>query len=113
MKLAVLSSTLLLVASTCARAEPLGMGDAHEGFVYAKEVCANCHAILPDQSSPVREAPTFDEIARQSGASAKAVVERIKTEHPMMPNIPIKREELDDLAAYILSLDDEEPPGRP
>ena len=113
MKLALLSSTILLTASTCLRAEPLGMGDAQEGFVYAKEVCANCHAIVPNEISPVREAPTFSEIAKQSDGSAKTVSERIEAVHPTMPNIPMEREELNDLAAYILSSDDEEPSNRP
>ena len=111
MKRALLTITILLVVSTCLRAQPLGMGDAQEGFLYAKEVCANCHAILPNQSSPVHEAPTFDEIADQSGRSAKTVIDRIEAVHPMMPNIPMKRDELNDLAAYIVSLHDEELSG--
>jgi len=113
MKPALLSSTILLAVSTCLRAEPLEMGDAKEGFVYAKEVCANCHAIVSNETSPVRESPTFDEIAQQSDGSAKTVVERIEAVHPTMPNIPMKREELNDLAAYILSSDDKEPPNSP
>lgn len=113
MRLALLSSTILLAASTCLRAEPLGMGDAEEGFVYAKEVCANCHAIVSNETSPVREAPTFDEIAQQSDGFVKTVVERIEAVHPTMPNIPMEREEMNDLAAYILSSDDEEPSNRP
>jgi mono/diheme cytochrome c family protein len=113
MKLALLSSTILLLVSTGLSAEPLETGDPQEGFVYAKEVCANCHAILPNQSSPVREAPTFDQIADRSGRSAKAVIERIKAEHPMMPNIPIKRDELNDLAAYIVGSDGAGPSNTP
>jgi len=113
MKLALLSSTILLLVSTGLSAEPLEAGDPQEGFVYAKEVCANCHAILPNQSSPVREAPTFDEIADRSGGSAKTVIERIKAEHPMMPNIPMKPDELNDLAAYIVGSEGAAPPDAP
>lgn len=113
MKLTLLSSTILLLVSTGLGAEPLETGDPQEGFVYAKEVCANCHAIIPNQSSPVREAPTFDEIAHRSGRSAKAVIERIEAEHPMMPNIPIERDELNDLAAYIVGSDDAAPSSNP
>ncbi len=113
MKLALLSLTIMLAAVTGLRAEPLGMGDAQEGLQYAKEVCANCHAIVSNISSPVREAPTFDEIAKQSNRSAATLIERIEAEHPSMPNIPMEREELNDLAAYILSLDEDEPPNSP
>ena len=102
MKLALFSSTILLVVSTGLTAEPLGMGDAQEGFAYAKEVCANCHAIVSNETSPVPEAPTFDEISYQSERSAETLIERIEAVHPNMPNIPMEREELIDLAAYIL-----------
>ncbi len=86
MKLALLSSTILLLVSTGLSAEPLEAGDPQEGFVYAKEVCANCHAILSNETSPVREAPAFDEIAKQSQRSAATIIGRVEAAHPMMPN---------------------------
>ena len=109
MKLVLLSSTILLAVATGLRADPLGVGDAQEGFVYAKAVCANCHAIASNETSPVPEAPTFDEIANQADRSSETVIERIQAVHPNMPNIPMEREELIDLAAYILSSNDEGP----
>jgi len=109
MKRALLSSILLLAASTGLSAEPVVIGDAEEGFVYAKEVCANCHAIVSNETSPVTEAPTFDEIAKRSEMSRETLVERIKAIHPTMPNIPMEQDELNDLAAYILSSNDEGP----
>lgn len=112
MKLALWSSVILLAATTGLRADP-GMGDPQEGFEYAKQVCANCHAIVPNGTSPVRGAPTFDEIAKQSGRSAATIIDRTEATHPTMPNIPIGREELNDLAAYILSSDEKEPSNSP
>jgi cytochrome c2 len=53
MKLALLGSAILVAASTALRAEPIVMGDAREGFIFAKEVCANCHAIVSNETSPV------------------------------------------------------------
>lgn len=113
MKVALLTLAFLLAASASLMAEPQEMGDPQEGFEYAKEVCANCHAILSNGTSPVREAPTFDEIAKQSQRSAATIIERIEATHPSMPNIPMERDELNDLAAYILGLDDEEPANIP
>ena len=113
MKLALLTLAFWLAASTGLRAEPQEMGDPQEGFEYAKQVCANCHAIVSKEISPVREAPAFDEIAKQSQRSAATIIERTEAVHPTMPNIPMKRDELNDLAAYILSLDDEEPANIP
>lgn len=105
----LLTAMILLATSTGLRAEPLGVGDAQEGFVYAKEVCANCHAIVSNETSPVPEAPTFDEIAKQSEMSPESIIERIQAIHLNMPNVSMEREELIDLAAYILSFNDEEP----
>ena len=102
----LLTAMILLATSTGLRAEPLGVGDAQEGFVYAKEVCANCHAIVSNETSPVPEAPTFDEISYQSERSAETLIERIEAVHPNMPNIPMEQDELNDLSAYILSSDD-------
>ena len=60
MKHLLLSLTVLLATSIGLKAEQ--MGDAQEGFLFAKEVCANCHAIVSGEKSPVVEAPTFDEM---------------------------------------------------
>jgi cytochrome c2 len=66
----LLSSTILLAASTGLMAEEVGVGDPQAGFAYAKEVCANCHAIVSNETSPVPEAPAFDEIANRMSAKA-------------------------------------------
>lgn len=86
MKLALATLAFLLAASTGLRAEPQEMGNPQEGFEYAKQVCANCHAILSNETSPVREAPAFDEIAKQSQRSAATIIGRVEAAHPMMPN---------------------------
>jgi cytochrome c2 len=46
MKHLLLGSTILLTASTSLMAEEIEVGEAQAGFAYAKEVCANCHAIV-------------------------------------------------------------------
>lgn len=70
MKYLLLSSTILLAASTGLMAEEVRVGDPQAGFAYAKEVCANCHAIVSNGTSPVPEAPAFDEIADRMSARA-------------------------------------------
>jgi mono/diheme cytochrome c family protein len=107
MKHLLLSSTILLAASTSLMAEQVGAGDLQAGFTYAKEVCANCHAIVSNETSPVPEAPPFAEIANQPGRSAKALLVWMQTQHPTMPNITLEREDLRDVIAYILSHKDE------
>jgi mono/diheme cytochrome c family protein len=97
----VLASAILFAASTGLAAEQAGAGDPQAGFLYAKEVCANCHAIS-DYSSPVPAATAFDQIAIHK--SAEALFEWMHSTHPTMPNITLKQEDLDDVIAYILSL---------
>jgi mono/diheme cytochrome c family protein len=82
-------------------AEEVETGDPQAGFTYAKEVCANCHAIS-NYTSPVPEATAFDEIANVK--SAEALLEWMQTTHPTMPNITLEQEDLSDVIAYILSL---------
>jgi mono/diheme cytochrome c family protein len=100
----LLSSTILLAASTGLMAEEVGVGDPQAGFAYAKEVCANCHAIVSNETSPVPEAPAFDEIANRM--TAKALLVWMQSRHPTMPNITLEREDLMDVIAYILSRKD-------
>ena len=96
-----LGSAVLLAASTGLMAEEGATGDPQAGFTYAKEVCANCHAIS-NYDSPVPKATAFDKIANVK--SAEALFEWMHTTHPTMPDIPLEREDLDDVIAYILSL---------
>jgi mono/diheme cytochrome c family protein len=92
---------VLLAASAGFAAEQAGTGDPQAGFAYAKEVCANCHAIS-DYASPVPAATAFDQIAIRK--SAEALFEWMHSTHPTMPNITLKQEDLNDVIAYILSL---------
>jgi len=82
-------------------AEEVELGDSQAGFTYAKEVCANCHAIS-NYTSAVQKAPAFDEIANVM--PAEAILMWMKTTHPTMPNITLEQEDLMDVIAYILSL---------
>jgi hypothetical protein len=103
MKQLLLGSIILLTASTGLMAEEIEIGDAQAGFVYAKEVRANCHAVVSNETSPVPEATTFDEIANMPEMSAKALLVWMQTQHPTMPNITLERDDLMDVIAYILS----------
>jgi len=82
-------------------AEEAGTGDPEAGFAYAKEVCANCHAIS-NYDSPVPAATPFDEIATVK--SAQDLLAWMQSTHPTMPNITLEQEDLSDVIAYILSL---------
>jgi len=96
-----LASAILVAASAGLAAEQPGTGDPQAGFAYAKEVCANCHAIS-DYASPVPAATPFDKIAISK--SAEALFAWMHSTHPTMPNIALTQQDLNDVIAYILSL---------
>jgi mono/diheme cytochrome c family protein len=86
---------------------PIGeIGDPQAGFEYAHEVCAACHAISQEQS-PNPKAPRFKDVANTPGMTPTAIKVWLQNaNHPTMPNIMIKGQNLRNLTAYILSLKD-------
>jgi len=80
-------------------------GDAQAGGAYAKEVCAECHAVLPnEQFSPLLQAPTFQSVADTPGMTELALTVWLESSHPTMPNIVLKTDDLRNVVAYIRSL---------
>jgi tetratricopeptide (TPR) repeat protein len=87
--------------------EAMDIGDARKGLDYAREVCAACHNVLPnDAASPNSKAPPFKRIANTPAMSITALTVWSRTMHATMPNLIIQPNDMDDLIAYILSLKD-------
>ncbi len=96
---------MLMVLSSAAAAQELG--DPKEGHAYAARVCAECHAVEPnEQGSPVVEATSFKKVANTPGMTATALTVWMHTSHPNMPNLVLPQVDLDNVIAYILSLKD-------
>ena len=80
-------------------------GDVAAGQAYAQQVCADCHAVLPnEQISPLPQAPTFQKVASMPGMTEMALSVWLQTSHPTMPNIVLKQDDLRNVVAYIESL---------
>jgi mono/diheme cytochrome c family protein len=100
---------IVAAASAAAGAGPdaVDIGDARRGLAYAQRVCADCHGVLRSGApSPNRLAPPFKEIANTPGMSITALTVWSRSTHPMMPNLIIEPNDMDDLIAYMLSLKD-------
>lgn len=83
------------------------LGDARRGRDYAAVVCAKCHAIAPgDMVSSRLNATPFDVVSRLPGMNHRALAVFLHTPHAEMPNLVVVGRDLDDLIAYILSLDE-------
>jgi mono/diheme cytochrome c family protein len=97
-----LAGTLLLALSSQAFAQE---ADIEAGAAYAEQVCAACHAVLPNETiSPLPEAPPFQSVADTPGMTELALTVWLQSSHPTMPNIVLEQNDLRNVVAYIRSL---------
>ena len=95
--------SLALVAAVPVAAQ--SGGDVSRGLAYAQKTCAECHAVLPSQTtSPRPGLATFKNVANTPGMTATAILVWLQTPHPTMPNLMIATSDRDDVIAYITSL---------
>ena len=81
-------------------------GNPQRGSVLARDVCAECHAVVPGQRSKNEAAPTFEVVAKTSGMVGLALEAALNTAHRQMPNIMLSAPDRADIIAYIESLRD-------
>lgn len=101
----------LAIASTFGTLVPASAqesSDLHRGREFAQKVCAECHAVLPEEKiSPNDKAPAFRTIANTRGMSRTAIIVWFQSPHPTMPHLIPADDDLDDVIAYIQSLKDD------
>lgn len=108
MKMPIILSAIVGTFGALAPASAQESSDLHRGREYAKRVCAECHAVLPeDKISPNDKAPTFRTIANTPGMSRIAIIVWFQSPHPTMPHLVPADDNLDDVIAYIQSLKDD------
>ena len=68
--------------------------------------CASqCHAVDRGVTGPIlADVPSFAAIAARSQVTAEYLAARIIVPHPEMPGVPLTRQELRDIIAYIMDL---------
>ncbi len=100
-----LLAALALPIAALSSAADQQIGDAQVGLELARQVCAECHVVEQEQvPSFYSDAPSFMAIAEIPGMTALAVRVALRTPHRTMPNLVLEEAEIDDIAAYILSL---------
>jgi mono/diheme cytochrome c family protein len=75
------------------------------GVVYAQENCGSCHAVRQGEASANPLAPTFTEIANTPGMTRIALSAWMRSEHVMMPHYIVDQDRIDDVWAYIATLE--------
>jgi mono/diheme cytochrome c family protein len=99
-----LSGTVLLSVQLRAVAAQ-EVGDVTVGQGLAERWCSSCHIVSPTQErGSANGAPTFAAIARLPSTTAMSLRVFLQTPHARMPDLHLSRDEIDDLAAFILSL---------
>jgi mono/diheme cytochrome c family protein len=100
-----LTPFLVAMFAVPAMAHAQEAGNVSRGEVYARDRCAECHAIdRQTEYSPVRAAPRFERLANTPGMTGMALTAWLYSSHKTMPNLIVRGENLDDLVAYIRSL---------
>jgi mono/diheme cytochrome c family protein len=90
------------LAAVAASAQTIG--DPAAGRRLAQAWCSECHAIGPKVVDGFKRAPDFAEIAQRPKTTPLSLNVFLRSNHDNMPNLILKRDEADDIVAYILSL---------
>ena len=101
---AVIISVLVAAFTLPARAQD---SEAERGRALADRLCARCH-LNPGQGEKTTagEIPGFKAVANRPQQDVEGIVMWLQSIPPMMPNHHLTRQEMDELAAFIMSLRD-------
>lgn len=94
-----------LVAAFTASAAAAADLHVASGDRLAHNLCINCHVV--DTQSPVLRTdrvPSFSWIANQPGETSTRITVWLSISHERMPDYTLSDEQIEDLAAYIMSL---------
>jgi mono/diheme cytochrome c family protein len=84
--------------------------DVSVGRSLALNWCAQCHLVAEDQDDvPFGAGPSFYSIADHPATTEMRLRAFLISPHPIMPNIMLSQDQIDEIVAYILSLRERQP----
>jgi cytochrome c len=100
--LALAAAAIALAGTAAAQVHP----DAKTGKKIAEKLCVGCHIVGAQAAGATvpADVPSFARIANKPGQTAASIAGAIVVPHPPMPQTNLTREEIGDVAAYILTL---------
>jgi mono/diheme cytochrome c family protein len=98
---AIIAIGLIMVAGGAAAQT---LGDPAAGQRLAAVWCSECHAIGQQAADALRRGPGFVEVANRPKTTPLSLNVFLRSNHDSMPNFILKRDEADDIVAYILTL---------
>jgi mono/diheme cytochrome c family protein len=101
-----LNTAVLLVLVVCiGSAAAQDRADVSRGHALARAWCADCHGVEPGERTGAYETPpSFQSFARNPEATETALKAYLQTTHPLMPQVKLTTEEIDEIVGYIISL---------
>jgi mono/diheme cytochrome c family protein len=99
---------IMIVICACGLAftGPALAGNPEAGRFIAQSKCAGCHAIGKEGASPLAAAPPFRTFAKKWPIEhlQEALAEGIAVGHEAMPEFTFEPEEVSDIIAYLLTV---------
>ena len=83
-----------------------GQSEVEQGRLLVDANCSGCHAIGLSDASPHQDAPPFRTLSERypNDSLAETLSKGIPIEHPDMPDFLATASQIDEITAYILSL---------
>ena len=103
---ALVACALVLTLGACAHQQPTEPGDIAAGRQIAETYCASCHAIGTRGESHHPMAPPWRTLSRNYPIESlqESFAEGVLVGHPDMPQFELQPAQIDDLLAYINSV---------
>ena len=78
---------------------------ADDGLALARKLCATCHLIGDPAAGPLAaDVPSFAQVANRPQQTFDGLIGWLSAPHAPMPDPHLTRQEMGDLATYIMSL---------
>jgi mono/diheme cytochrome c family protein len=102
----VIAAVAINVILVCPPLQAQSAGDPTAGLEVAHRWCSNCHVVDARQQTGSDAVPTFAMIARKPTTTATSLKAFLQMPHyaSRMPEFQIASTDIDNLAAYVLSL---------
>jgi mono/diheme cytochrome c family protein len=94
--------SLAVALSLCAAAGGAFAQDLDNGRHLSERWCVECHAITPAPGKS--KARSFAAIAAKEKISTEMIASFLRLPHATMPNVPLRRSDAQDIAAFIMSM---------
>lgn len=102
-----LSGLAIVAGALCLAAAPRLNPSIERGAEVAQSRCASCHGVALEAASPSHDAPLFRVLSRLYSAQdlGRKLGDISQNGHFEMPAVTIREDEIEDVSAYIESLD--------